>query len=163
MGHMGCFKYVTKFLRFQYDKMIIRVLLLWVEISPRIRTSLIWLATLGIAGGTIYHLHQNAGIPLDPGKVLESFGFIPAFTKEEAAESYLKSVCPTNSAQEKLLMRMALSNPNAVPDLEAYSLAEKYNQANSAAVSELNANNKKFIYLLYIPNLYLLVLRFIWF
>lgn len=38
---------------------------------------------------------------------------------------------------------MALSNTNAVPDLEAYNLAEKYYQANSAAVSELNANNKR--------------------
>lgn len=110
---------------------------------PCIPTALVWLAALGVAGGSIYSLHQNTRISLVPGKILESFGFVPTFTKEEAAESYLKSVCPTNSAREKLAMRVILSNPNAAPDPEAYRLAEKYYQANSVAVSALNANNKR--------------------
>lgn len=110
---------------------------------PRIPTSLIWLVALGIAGGSLYHLLQNKGISLDPGKVLESFGFVPTLTKEEAAESYLKSVCPTNSAKEKLLMGVVFSNSNSISDPEVSSLAKEYYQANSVAVSELNSNNKR--------------------
>jgi hypothetical protein len=40
-------------------------------------------------------------------------------------------------------MHVILSNPNAAPDPETYKLAEKYYQAHSVVVSQLNANNKR--------------------
>lgn len=70
-------------------------------------------------------------------------GYVPKFTKEDAAESYLRAVCPSNKAVADLAKGLALSNMNDTPDPGLASLAEKLYQANSAAMYALASSEKK--------------------
>jgi hypothetical protein len=114
-----------------------------VKSRPRIPKALIWLAALGITGGSVYYLNRRSGLPLAPGRLLELAGIVTTFSKDDAAESYLKSICPVNSSRQKLVTHLGLSNMTSISDPEVSTLAGQHYQANSDALSQLTSNIKR--------------------
>lgn len=111
--------------------------------SIRVPTPLIWLSAAGIALGSFYHIYINTGIPLTPESILRLAGYVPKFTKEDAAESYLRSVCPANKAEKELLRALVISSKDGLPSQELLELANKYHKANAASIEMITSNDKK--------------------
>jgi hypothetical protein len=111
--------------------------------SIRVPTPLIWLSAAGIALGSLYHIYINTGIPLTTEGILRLAGYVPKFTKEDAAESYLRSVCPANKAERELLQALVFSSMDGLPSQELLELANKYYKANTASIEMLTSNDKK--------------------
>ena len=111
--------------------------------SFRVPTLLIWLSAAGIASGSFYHIYSNSGLPLTPQGILSLVGYVPKFTKEEAAESYLRSVCPTNKKLEELRVNLFSSSMDKLPGQPLKQLADKSYQANADAINALTSSDKR--------------------